>query len=216
MAAMTGGDKLMAYLKSIDDRLASAGNEPNVRVGFLEGATYPDGTSVPLIAAQNEFGGTVQQPARTITLYRKVNKAGTHFLRNGRFVKRSQANFSSQHAVAAHAITIPPRPFFRRMIAAKGRTWGAEIAKLLKANNYHAARTLDQMGLLIKGQLQESILNFTTPRNAPSTIARKGFDRPLIDTGYMLQSVDYEVTSARTAGSFGGIAGAYVGGIGSR
>jgi hypothetical protein len=27
-----------------------------LKVGFLEGATYPDGTSVPFVAAMNEFG----------------------------------------------------------------------------------------------------------------------------------------------------------------
>lgn len=31
-----------------------------VRVGFLEGATYPDGTSVPMVAAINEFGRIVR------------------------------------------------------------------------------------------------------------------------------------------------------------
>jgi len=195
MATMTGGEKLQAYLQQIAGKLASAGTNPNVRVGFLEGATYPDGTPVPLIAAQNEFGATIQRPAGTVTVYRKTNKAGTHFLRNGRFVKRSEANFFSTHATAAHAVTIPPRPFFRRMIKAKGPTWGPDIGKLLPAYNYDVAKVLTAMGTLIRGQLQDSILNFTTPRNAPATVARKGFDRPLIDTSHMLNSADFEVST---------------------
>lgn len=36
-----------------------------VKVGFIDGATYPDGTSVAAIAAQNEFGNTAKRiPSR--------------------------------------------------------------------------------------------------------------------------------------------------------
>lgn len=195
MATVSGGEKLQAYLAQIAGNLASAGSAPSVQVGFLEGSTYPDGTSVPTIAALNEFGGTIQKPPGHVTVYRKMNKAGTHFLRNGRFVKRSEANFSSTHATPGHAITIPPRPYFRRMIKANGPSWGPDIGKLLVANKFDTAKVLGLMGTLIKGQLQDSIVNFTTPRNAPSTIARKGFDKPLIDTGHMLNSVDFEVST---------------------
>lgn len=34
-----------------------------LQVGFMAGATYPDGTSVPDVAAQNEFGNS-KRPAR--------------------------------------------------------------------------------------------------------------------------------------------------------
>ena len=53
MVALNGGDKLEAALAKIAKNLTKASS---VEVGFLEGATYPDGTSVPLIAALNEFG----------------------------------------------------------------------------------------------------------------------------------------------------------------
>lgn len=53
MAAVTGGDKLADALKKVRDRIRSGAE---VRVGFLEGATYPDGTSVATVAAINNFG----------------------------------------------------------------------------------------------------------------------------------------------------------------
>lgn len=53
MAAVRGGGKLEAKLKGIGKKL---GNLPRVRVGFLEGATYPDGTLVAMVAAIQEFG----------------------------------------------------------------------------------------------------------------------------------------------------------------
>ncbi len=195
MSALSGGEKLMAALKEINAHLASAGSDPSVRVGFLEGSTYPDGTSVPMVAAVQEFGGTIRREPGTVTVYRKVAASVTHFLRNGRFVKKREANFSSTHDTPAYSITIPPRPYFRNMIRANGREWGAAMAKLLKANEFDAGKVLGLMGQLIKGQLQQSIRDLVSPPLAASTIRRKGFTKPLIDTGHMLNSVDYEVTT---------------------
>ena len=195
MATVSGGDKLMAYLKQIDANLASAGSSPEVRVGFLEGATYPDGTSVPMVAAVQEFGGTMKHEAGTVTVYRKTSADGTHFLRQGRFVKRREANFSSTHAHGAYSVTIPPRPFFRNMIRKDGPTWGKAIAVILKAQKFDAAQTLALMGQLIVGQLRQSIRDTNDPPLAASTIARKGFSKPLIDTGHMFNSADYEVST---------------------
>lgn len=194
-ATVTGGDKLMAHLNGIQAGLASAGTGPSVRIGFLESATYPDGTSVAGVAAIQEFGATINRQPGTVTVFRKVAAAGTHFLRNGRFVKRSQSNFSTTHAHGAYTITIPPRPFFRRMIKAKARSWPGEIVTLLRDNKYDAAKTLKKMGELIAGQLRQSIVDLVDPALAASTIRRKGSSKPLIVTGVMLRNVDYEVTT---------------------
>jgi hypothetical protein len=46
-------------------KLAQQQTDPSVKVGFLSGATYPDGTPVPEVAAYNEFGvSTRGQPPR--------------------------------------------------------------------------------------------------------------------------------------------------------
>jgi hypothetical protein len=146
MTVLNGGEALERRLAEIskDVRIAST-----LRVGFLEGATYPDGTSVALVAAVNEFGAP----------------------------SRNQ----------------PPRPFFRNMIAAKSGEWPEAIANLLVANNYNARKTLEIAGEAIKGQLKDSILNGQYAPLTPATIARKGFDTPLIDTSTMINSIDKEV-----------------------
>jgi len=60
--SVRGGDKFEARLKQIAERL---GANPTVSVGFPEGSTYPDGTSLPLVAAINEFGAPSRgQPPR--------------------------------------------------------------------------------------------------------------------------------------------------------
>jgi hypothetical protein len=60
MAALKGGDKLEAALREISRKVSKPGT---LRVGFLEGASYPDGTPVALVAFWNEFG-TKKIPAR--------------------------------------------------------------------------------------------------------------------------------------------------------
>jgi hypothetical protein len=50
--AFKGGDKLEAALKQIAEK---AGNKV-LRVGFLEGSNYPDGTPVAMIAMIQNFG----------------------------------------------------------------------------------------------------------------------------------------------------------------
>lgn len=133
-------------LADIARNLSAAGK---VRVGFLESATYPDGTPVAMVAAIQDFG--------------------------------------------APAAGIPPRPFFRNMVAKKSREWPEAIRQLLVANGYDVEKTLTMVGEAIAGQLRQSIVDTNEPPLAPSTIARKGHSKPLVDTGHMLQSVDYEV-----------------------
>ena len=87
----------------------------------------------------------------------------------------------------------PPRPFFRRMINAKQGEWPAAIAGVLQAQGNDVEKALDIAGAAIAGQLRQSIVDLVDPPLAPSTIARKGFDKPLIDTSHMLKSVDHEV-----------------------
>ena len=190
MKSFSGGAKIKARLAEIA-KMASKGEL--LRVGFLENATYSDGTSVAMVAAVQEFGGTVTVPEHEQSVFRKVSANGDRFLRGGKFVKRSQANFESAHMVPAHTITIPPRPYFRSMIARESKHWGDDLARNLKTKNYDAHQALNLTGADIAGQLQESIITFSSPPNAPSTIAKKGVDNPLIDSGNMLNSVDWEV-----------------------
>lgn len=54
-------DKVMEFLDGAGSELSSK----QLKVGFLRGATYPDGTSVPMVAAANEFGNPANnQPPR--------------------------------------------------------------------------------------------------------------------------------------------------------
>jgi len=144
--SFSGGGLAGKYLADLAEKVEKASL---VRVGFLEGSTYPDGTPTALVAASDEFG----DPARNQ----------------------------------------PARPYFRNMIAAKSPDWGKDLGKIMKLTQMDSEQALHVMGQRIKDQLQDSIRSLESPPLAPSTIAAKGFSKPLIDSSHMLNTVDYEV-----------------------
>lgn len=106
----------------------------------------------------------------------------------------------------APSVGIPPRPFFRNMVADKKGEWPAAIRGLLESSDYDVAGTLRQTGEAIAGQLRQSIYDTNEPPLKPATIRARirrssggpprgatGIEKPLVDTGLMFQSVDYEV-----------------------
>ena len=56
-------------------------------------------------------------------------------------------------------------------------------------------RGLALVGAQAVSNVQDTIRDLDDPPNAPSTIAAKGADNPLIDTGRMRQSITYVVES---------------------
>jgi hypothetical protein len=190
MVSISGGDGLEAKLRQLSKNLANANS---VKIGFMSDATYPDGTSIAMVAAGNEFGGTFTVPEHEQTIYRLVNKAQTEFLRNGKFVKRLKANFASTHTVPTYTVTRPPRPFMRRAIAEHSGEWAGQVVRMLKAMDYDSRQALAGIGAVIKGEIEMSIRNFTDPALARSTVAKKGHDKPLVDSALMLRSVTYAV-----------------------
>jgi len=147
MATITGGTRLAGYLRDLSRKVSRGAA---LKVGFLEGATYEDGTPVAMIAAIQNWGA----PSRGI----------------------------------------PPRPFFTNMVRDKSDGWGPALGRIMEANDFDAKRSLALMGEGIAGQLRQSIIDTNSPPLAQSTIDRKGFDKPLVDTSHMLNSVDYEVS----------------------
>jgi len=116
------------------------------------------------------------------------------FLENARYPDgKPVAMIAAIHNWGAPSRGIPPRPFFSNMIKDKQGEWPAAIAGLLRDNDWDAERALDIAGAEIAGQLRQAITDFYGVPLKPATIARKGFDKQLIDTAHMLQSVDHEV-----------------------
>lgn len=83
--------------------------------------------------------------------------------------------------------SIPPRPFFRTMIAEKQDTWANQIIARLKHNDWDAQKTLEDLAeFVIKPQLQQSIIAVDSPPLSPITLMlryMKKEDQSLIVTG---------------------------------
>lgn len=146
MPAWRGGD---GFRKAMSELGRGLENPPKLRVGFLSGATYPDGTPVAFIALIQDGGAP---------------RAG-----------------------------IPPRPFFRNMIAKKQGEWPPAIGQLLVDHDWNVQKVLELAGDAIEGQLKQSILDTNAPPLAQSTIDRKGFAKPLIETSHLINSTGHEV-----------------------
>lgn len=122
-----------------------------VRVGYQEGITYPDGTSVVDVAMWNELGTSIA----------------------------------------------PSRPFMRNSVDnhIDEITQFAQSQVNTIADGNTAEQILKKIGLFQKDMVQQEITNGSFEPNAPSTIKKKGSSKPLIDTGLLRQSVNYQIKS---------------------
>lgn len=87
----------------------------------------------------------------------------------------------------------PLRPFFRSMIEKNKAGWSLAFGNLMNMNNNDVAKVFALMGEGIKDQLTQSIVEFSDPPNAPSTVRRKGFNKPLIETGTMQRATAWDI-----------------------
>lgn len=90
---------------------------------------------------------------------------------------------------------IPSRPFMRQSIDGNAD----KITEFMqsKVDEIIGGKTADQVlkeiGIFQKGLVQETIKEGDFAPNAPATIRKKGSATPLIDTGLMRQSVNYQI-----------------------
>jgi len=186
------GKKMQA---AIDKMAGNLGNATSVEIGWNREATYgadKGGLHVAQVAAINEYGGTIKIPEHQVRVYRQVDKSG-EFARFGKFVKRSASNFETTHTVPEHTVTVPARPFFRGMIAEEKPYLSSDMGHALREADFNMRNALGLIGEEMTGKLQQAIIEFDTPANAPSTVARKGFDDPLVESGVMLRTANYTV-----------------------
>ena len=173
MATITGGEKLLAQLREMTEQV---GKPITLRVGFLEGATYPD-----------------KSKDRLREIYRKRDQKLNDKPLKGAVGGVSVAMVAAINEFGAPSRSQPPRPFFRTMIAEKKGSWAENVKALLLFHEYNGKKVLQLMGEEISADLRDSIRDFSDPPLKPSTFKAKGFDKPLIDTAHMLHSVAYDV-----------------------
>ena len=176
MAALTGGDRLEKVLAQIAENAKGS-----VKVGFLAGATYPDGTPVAQVAFWNEFGhgGRFPSPPRPFFRTMVANDSPGWAVRLGRAL--TYFDMDAQKALSA---------------------MGESIAGELRESIINiSGPELSPTTLVLRQRF------WTNPQDirfsdvlAAQRDAAEGAEgaggtqaKPLVWTGHMLNSIDYEV-----------------------
>ena len=181
---LKGGERFKAQLQKLARSLNTA---RGVRIGFLEGADYPEGDGGARLANAAKRLTAKQQadhPSWKRLLLAWSAWAASH--PGGPSV--AQVAFWNEFGT----LTAKPRPFFRTAIRQHSGEWGAALARFLRQSKFDSAVALRKLGLLISEQVRESIMTYGGS-NAPLTVHIKGFDRPLQDSETMARAVDFEL-----------------------
>ena len=131
-------------------------------------------------------------------LLREAGKGGVSGVKVGFF---STAKYEDGTPVAAVAAwnefgteTIPERPFFRNALAESERSVGRILQAGLDTKKMVVGEQLaGRVGAHVQGKIQDGITALKEPPNSPSTIRAKQSSNPLVDTGFMRDSVTWQV-----------------------
>ena len=192
--------KLMKSLKKINSATISVG--------------VPDGDLAD-IAAVHEFGATITVKRRkylAIPLQRKYKgrsprefsdlffvpaKSGN----GGTLCKRKGKGKNAQLEACywlTKSVKIPERSFLRSTLDKKGKDFyklaEKEMDKWLQSYS-NPEPMLNALGLQFRGYVQDTIKDLSSPPDSSLTKAVKGSGNPLIDTGNLVGSIEYEVKS---------------------
>jgi len=100
---------------------------------------------------------------------------------------------------------IPPRPFIRTFITGLKRSKAFQVFV-----KYHLKQVMDGkrtwnsfyrlLGKFVRQGLQATMLKWSTPPNAASTVKAKGFNDPLIESGTLWKSIKTRIMKAGKRG----------------
>jgi len=88
--------------------------------------------------------------------------------------------------------TSPVRAFFRTTVSEQKKNWVLSVQNLMKMHN-DPKQVMGLIGVHMQEQIVQSINTWSDPPNSAYTIAKKGFDKPLVETGVLMRSIKSEV-----------------------
>lgn len=86
----------------------------------------------------------------------------------------------------------PVRAFFRTTVSEQKKNWVLSVQNLMKMHN-NPQQVMGLIGVHMQEQIVQSINTWSDPPNSDYTIAKKGFDKPLVETGLLMRSIKSEV-----------------------
>jgi len=173
---VTGGRKLGVYLA----KLAKSVEKRELKVGFLSGATYPDGTSVAMVAAIQEFGapaaGIPPRPFMRTTV-------AQHSRDWGRVLAAAMRATGGDASAAWNMLGEHVAGQVREAIA------GLQSPPLSQVTLMLRMMRVEQPGLRVTGRVVGEAAARVAAGERASGVATK----PLVDRGILIGAVDYEV-----------------------
>lgn len=130
-------------------------------------------------------------------------KTGTRTGKRGRQIQQAA---TLAEVAAAHEFgtaTIPQRSFIRATVDLKAGEIGAlqeKLAAQVAEGKITPEVAMERLGAAVQGMVQTRIAEGIGPALKPATVARKGSDKPLVDTGQLRSSVTYQVLQGGTGG----------------
>lgn len=178
----------------------------------LKGSTIsvgvPDGHMAD-IAAVHEFGATITAKGKylAIPLQKKYKGRSPREFSDLFFVPSSNGDGGTlckekgKGQVEAcywltKSVKIPERSFIRGTVDAKQKEFLKQAEKYLDnflQSNSNPDAMLDALGRQYRGYMQKYIRDLSSPPNSALTKTVKGSSNPLIDTGALVNSIEWEV-----------------------
>lgn len=180
MVAIKGGDKLERHLRELSAKLTKA---RKLKVGFLEGATYEDAahTPVAMVAAIQNFGAPKASIPPRPFFSNMVKEKGPAW--GDKLARILQSNdFDSSKALELMGEGISEQ--LRKSIVETLDPPLSQITLMLRR-----MKSEDQ-SLIVTGATVGEAARRLDAGETPGNVSTK----PLIDSGYMLSKVDYEVS----------------------
>lgn len=186
-------DKLRKELKKFR-------GDKHVTVGIHEAAGNVDSGEITMaqLGAVHEFGANINHPGGTSYGYASERDAVAGKVR---FMRKGEG-FMQLGVTEPHQINIPARPWLVPGV----RSATLSILETIEAGGRKGAdldTLLEQVGVVAVGAVQEYMTDLKNPPNAQSTIAKKGSDNPLIDSGALRAAVTHAVTTTKPTEGIG-------------
>lgn len=175
-------------------------NGKTISVGVFDG-------DMAMIAGVHEFGATIKAKKKWLCIPLKKKYKGKNprnfdlfFMKNDgdtaflcRNVGRDRIEFCY---MLAKKVVIPERSFLRAGWDSNEREFFKFADKQIKKWLKKYGKTdvmLDALALQLQGYIQEYAIDLSSPPNSNITKTVKGSSNPLVDTGALIQSIEYKV-----------------------
>lgn len=179
----------------VKEQIAKTKGKPKVVVGVFGAAATADhgGVTNISVATTHELGATLRHPGGTAYMVDENGQA--------RFVSNAAAEGLNLPRTKPHDIEIPKRSFIADTVDIQSR----RITKLAKNlmgqvldGKMEVNQALEFLGIFVQGEIRKRMSKGIPPPLKASTVKRKTINgkkgtTPLIDTGQLRSSIDYQV-----------------------